>query len=267
MDKRIAGLIALLGMAGPVVGQTLQEKIAAARAAAAERAAAEAKEKGLGKSAARLDDYDPKTDPGMWRIQEFHIPSNKMFGMTVAGGDEARFYAEVPRTDIPESLPAETLLYFYEWDAGKLRLAGRGKFQKKRGKHRTVVVEASLDAFRWAKLMTRKTPTFFGLPTAQSGTKVLQLTDGKRVDREHWYMSTELRGPDVAGWSLEEIEKFALGTPWKGMSERALLATLGPPDKQFRHEGRASMVWGEGNASRKFVVEGDRVTDMSVGDY
>lgn len=262
-----AGLAGAVLAAPAAAQQSLRERIEAARAAARARAEAEMEKKGLGKEAMQDRFYDPMTDPAMWRIQKFHIPSKTAMGLVnvASAEDKPRFYAEVSRMAVPDTLDDGSNVFFYALEDGALQIAGRGVVRKVRTKHRTRVVEAEVQSFKYAKMQHRTVNALFF--STKSAYKVLQLIKGKNPRREKWFMSTEIRGPSVEGWGLEEVEAFALGNAWKGMSEAALIAMLGPPDQSFRMGGKASHVWGEGAAALKYSIEGGQVVDMVAGGY
>lgn len=241
--------------------ETLQEKIARRRDEARRRALEEMEKKGVGPNAA-ASSYDPKTDTEIWRIKDFKVPGQSMLGIPVAGGDVAKFYAEVRKNLVPADATLGTKVIFYELTGNILHLAGRGTISKIRNKADTVVVEADIETFRHSR---RGVTVHRGLVTMKGTTEVIQLLPGKKPEREQWYMSTKLKGPDTEGWELEQFENFALGQPWKGMTEDALIAMLGPPDQRFSAGEHTSMTYGTGAEMRKFTTSGGRLKEMTVG--
>ena len=269
---RIAAAVPLVAMATLATvaradhGPSLRERIEAARAEARARAEAEAQ-------AAAKQALDPESDPRFWRIDKFHIPVVKVLGFDFGGagagpegGPEARFYAELDEDALEAGTAVGTVVYFYELSGDGLHLAGRGQIRKIRPRRGRRVVEAALRSFRHAKRapFSRRTIPFLGGGKQQ---EALQLTAGRSPESESWYMSTKLEGPDVEGWTIRDFEEFALGNPWVGMTEHALLALLGPPTQRLEVPAEAVLIWGVGDDAQRFTVRDGRVADIAAGRY
>lgn len=258
-----AGGLALLTASPTAHAQSdLRARIEAARAAARARAEAMARREQAAQAKARAN-ANPQDDPELWRIDKFHVPSQSMglglFSMKV-GEQEPRFYAKTTR----QFLQAEpdfdvgTKVFFYLHDEGRLTLAGRGEVVKIRRKGRPPVIEASVDACRYMRTRTRRQ-----LGVSSQSQAILKTKSPSRIP---WYMSTKLKGHDTEGWQPEQYRRFALGQPWLGMSENALLAMLGTPDERVDVGGALSLVYGEGAEAIRYDLQGGQVTNrVEVG--
>ena len=215
-------------------GKTLQERIAERRAAIAEKAAKTAAEK-------KAANIDPEQSADFWRITKYHIPEKRMFGITVGGGGEARFYAAAPATNWDPEAGEGTDVYFYEYLDGVLHLAGRGEIRKLRKGRRSHNIEATIEAFRYARATQRRMVQGY-----QSGITVQQLTHGKNPRKEKWYMSTRLTGPDTLGWTMDHREAFARELLWVGMTEWAAYATLGQPESKLKGDNETRLIFDLG---------------------
>lgn len=222
---------------------------------------------------APADPVDPASDPGFWRITRYHIPpARNLMGFDLSGRKplaenelEARFYAEVEASRLPPGTDVGTPVYFYEAVGGGAHLAGRGVVRKLREEARSRVVEARILSFRHARMRPHKSRTLLG--KFPSGKRAIQLDEGRRPADERWYMSTQLRGPDVQGWTLENLEAFALGNAWMGMSEAALLALLGAPRQRLAVPSEAVLIYGTGDAVERYTVRDQTVTNIATGRY
>ena len=164
-----------------------------------------------------------------------------MFGMTVSGGGEARFYAAAPAAGWDPEAGEGTDVYFYEYKNGALHLAGRGKIRKLRKSRRTFNVEATIRAFRYARATQRRMVQGY-----QSGITVQTMTHGKSPRNEKWYMSTRLTGPDTAGWTMDHREAFARRFLWVGMTDWAAYATLGQPESKLKGDNEVRLIFDLG---------------------
>lgn len=257
MDSRTGAVAVVVGLiaVGGAGAQSLRERIEAARDEAAARARAELAQREASQPKVAVV-VDPAQDPEMWRIGKFFVPYESqpfVFGKIHIPGSDGRFYATLDRGELPDDLSEGTKVFFYVHEDEGLVLAGRGEVAKVRRKGKPVV-EASVKACRYSSTRKRQNPL------NREMVESLVIPKEKDPKRIRWYMSSKLKGPDVEGWSLEEMRNFALGQPWIGMSENALLALLGTPDERFDAGRAASYVYGEGPESVRYDVENGKVT-------
>lgn len=227
-------LVVLLGAVGSAArageGMSLRERIAARQA----RIKAEAEAEAAAKARTRELSIHPDDDPRCWKIGRFAIPTKRMMGIPVATG-QARFYATAPRYGITDDQGVGTTVYFYEYEGGLLRLAGLGEIGKIRKKSREVAVESFIRSFRYARAGTRNVRGSFGVSVNEAA---LTLVGNKNPENSQWYMSTELKGVDIEGWSTRHKILFSEQKGWVGMTENALRALGGPPSQTFEDGGQ-----------------------------
>ena len=232
--------------------QSLRERIAARRA----KLEAQAKAKAAAKKAAEALNVHPDSDPDMWRINRFGIPTRRMFGFAIAGTGDSRFYAKAPRRAFDASCSEGSTVYFYEFINGKLHLAGRGRVKKTRRSRREVAVEAALRSFRYSVPEVKPVPNQYRLAI------VLKLTPGKSPRSSKWYMSPKLKGADVVGWGMNEKELFALGGLWIGMSENAMYAACGAPTEIIKGATESRVIYQRGTKTQRIMVQNGKIVGL-----